>query len=425
MISKNVIIPFDGNHASIPAGFTRETSLDGLFHKGAADATNPNTTGGNATHSHTSAAHSHTMANHTHTYTMNPAPQQVDDGSSTGTPNPSADEVHYHTGTSGAASGGTLNDAATIGSASNNPPYYEVIFIKASKISFVPPGALLYRNDTEEPTGFYFCDGDNGTPDLVGKYLRGAGTGANAGATGGSLVHTHSMNHTHSAVNHAHDAANSSSNTNGQTTSGDSAGSGAADTHYHLVSWFDTSVSAPAYSGTFDSGDVEPAHVKLRVNKNMSGVKKIGKKGDIALFLGNLADIPAGWVICDGDNDTPDLREKFVKIDETPGATGGSNTHQHTGVGSHSHTASTTHSHSASIGTGSDGYTPSGNGHSKSTQNHAHSMGSVSSETAAWNAATIDTNSVDNQPQHRTVAYIMLKSVAFGGAGVLAGLMSI
>lgn len=54
--------------------------------------------------------------------------------------------------------------------------------------------------------------------------------------------------------------------------------------------------------------------------------------GLIALWSGLLADIPTGWVLCDGTNGTPDLRDKFIKgsaagID--PGVTGGSNTHTH------------------------------------------------------------------------------------------------
>jgi len=55
--------------------------------------------------------------------------------------------------------------------------------------------------------------------------------------------------------------------------------------------------------------------------------------GSIILWSGAIVDIPAGYVLCDGNNGTPDLRDKFV-----PGAggayavgsAGGSNTHGHT-----------------------------------------------------------------------------------------------
>lgn len=35
-------------------------------------------------------------------------------------------------------------------------------------------------------------------------------------------------------------------------------------------------------------------------------------KNIICIWYGAIVDIPAGWVICDGNNDTPDLRNKFI-----------------------------------------------------------------------------------------------------------------
>lgn len=66
--------------------------------------------------------------------------------------------------------------------------------------------------------------------------------------------------------------------------------------------------------------------------------------GMIMLWAGAVEDIPAGWVLCDGNNDTPDLRNKFViGAGDTydPGETGGSATHIHTGIApEHSHSLS-------------------------------------------------------------------------------------
>lgn len=49
--------------------------------------------------------------------------------------------------------------------------------------------------------------------------------------------------------------------------------------------------------------------------------------GMIAMWHGSLASIPAGWVLCDGTNGTPNLIDKFVQGVATsgtnPGATGG------------------------------------------------------------------------------------------------------
>lgn len=54
--------------------------------------------------------------------------------------------------------------------------------------------------------------------------------------------------------------------------------------------------------------------------------------GLIAMWHGVLADIPSGWVLCDGQNGTPDLRDKFVKgaaNAQNPGGAGGALTHTH------------------------------------------------------------------------------------------------
>lgn len=34
--------------------------------------------------------------------------------------------------------------------------------------------------------------------------------------------------------------------------------------------------------------------------------------GGIIMWSGSIATIPAGYVLCDGNNDTPDLRDKFI-----------------------------------------------------------------------------------------------------------------
>ncbi|GAI52202.1 unnamed protein product, partial [marine sediment metagenome] len=35
-------------------------------------------------------------------------------------------------------------------------------------------------------------------------------------------------------------------------------------------------------------------------------------RGAIVLWSGAIVDIPDGWILCDGNNGTPDLRNKFV-----------------------------------------------------------------------------------------------------------------
>lgn len=80
--------------------------------------------------------------------------------------------------------------------------------------------------------------------------------------------------------------------------------------------------------------------------------------GGIIIWSGSSATIPTGWVLCDGSNSTPDLRNRFV-VGATStyavGATGGS---ANAIVVSHTHTATSTvtdpgHLHSYGIGNAS------------------------------------------------------------------------
>ena len=53
---------------------------------------------------------------------------------------------------------------------------------------------------------------------------------------------------------------------------------------------------------------------------------------EVRPFAGTLAQIPAGWQLCNGTNGTPDLRDKFIRVvavDEEAGVVGGANTHIH------------------------------------------------------------------------------------------------
>lgn len=66
--------------------------------------------------------------------------------------------------------------------------------------------------------------------------------------------------------------------------------------------------------------------------------------GTVKAFFGLVANIPAGWQICDGTNGTPDLRGRFVEgasIDAEIGNSGGSLGLTTDGSGSHDHGGNT------------------------------------------------------------------------------------
>ena len=68
------------------------------------------------------------------------------------------------------------------------------------------------------------------------------------------------------------------------------------------------------------------------------------KPGMIQLWSGSVASIPPGWVLCNGSNGTPDLRDRFLcgaGDTYTPGDTGGAVNHVHTSDTTHIHQIAT------------------------------------------------------------------------------------
>lgn len=106
--------------------------------------------------------------------------------------------------------------------------------------------------------------------------------------------------------------------------------------------------------------------------------------GMVLLWSGSVTNIPGGFALCDGNNGTPDLRNRFVKGAENDGAvddTGGAVNHNHDFTG--------------------DG--------------HAHMLGAGLNLTAGANLAnttnnvpaTGTTDNQDGQPPWYKLAYIM------------------
>lgn len=174
-----------------------------------------------------------------------------------------------------------------------------------------------------------------------------------------------------------------------------------------------------------------------------SGLSNLFISGMIMLWSGSIASIPTGWVLCDGQNSTPDLRNRFVAgagDSYAVNATGGQNSitgvpaHTHTftantgSAGSHSHTGTTAgageHNHGSygmvSGGTrrfwnvpkwgGDDVQHDSGisldtepdHQHTFTTNTEANHQHSVSGTTASTGSSSIDI-----RPLYYALAYIM------------------
>lgn len=141
-------------------------------------------------------------------------------------------------------------------------------------------------------------------------------------------------------------------------------------------------------------------------------------KGVIVMWSGEVANIPQGWALCNGQNGTPDLRDRFVVgagSAYSVGATGGTATNSL----SHSHGISAEAGHAHHIGpydlgnwVGPDiqdsvedgsGDTPAGSEHMHRIDMDTGSGGSHSH----GGATTAFSKSVDNQPPYFALCFIM------------------
>lgn len=141
--------------------------------------------------------------------------------------------------------------------------------------------------------------------------------------------------------------------------------------------------------------------------------------GMIMLWSGSSDSIPDGWVLCDGTNNTPDLRNRFVvgagDVYEVA-ATGGEATHVLTDaeMPSHNHTATTTSAgaHTHTIGADTDAakgsYCSSVHGASTGAEAFKGATSSAGAHTHTTTVAkTGGSEAHNNLPPYYALCYIM------------------
>jgi microcystin-dependent protein len=118
--------------------------------------------------------------------------------------------------------------SVTIGTYDN---IYGIVGVQSAVGTTIPAGmiSLWYGSIGSVPTGWYLCDGTNGTPDLRDRFVMGAGSTYAVGSTGGSssrtLTTTEMPSHTHTATvtdpghNHTYSTFTSTAPQSGSTTS--------------------------------------------------------------------------------------------------------------------------------------------------------------------------------------------------------------
>jgi len=172
--------------------------------------------------------------------------------------------------------------------------------------------------------------------------------------------------------------------------------------------WMQTGYSYKFIIQTADAVTLQTIDNLYPILQSAPAVSALFTAGMIILWSGSLGSIPAGWVLCDGTNSTPDLRNRFiVAAGDTyaVGATGGS---ADAIVVTHTHTITDPgHTHGGSYLSGTPGASGFGPTNTAPAQfsNPISIPTATTGITATNSSGTSGTNA--NIPPYYALAYIM------------------
>ena len=172
-------------------------------------------------------------------------------------------------------------------------------------------------------------------------------------------------------------------------------------------------------TNSFDDDSVTSAKLaNALVSDINTGVNFSVPAGGIIMWSGATNAIPTGWVLCDGQNGTPDLRDKFVIGASagsgdtsypglSPNATGGSaaaTLPQHNHTATSTSTSTSTFSGSGNVIQGGGVY---GEGGGSGTIANSGSVSTTTTTTTTIANEGVADTSLANLPPYMALAYIM------------------
>lgn len=221
-----------------------------------------------------------------------------------------------------------------------------------SILVWVPTRADLNdEGEIDPPKGWFLADGRNGTPDLVARLIYGAESFADVGAVGGASTHTHALpaSGAHRGVDRGDDHHVSD---RGHSHEAQSATSLPPLVRLAYIMKGSMRTLAAGQEGAGGPAEViarmtaaEATGLALGLRKRIEALREVSVvSGTVVAWNPTRENLdadgwlvpPSGWVVCDGANGTPDLRNRFVY---------GTNVFRNIGNsedGSHSHNHNTT-----------------------------------------------------------------------------------
>lgn len=129
----------------------------------------------------------------------------------------------------------------------------------------LPVGSIIAWKNAEIPSGWAVCNGANGTPDLVNKFVRGAAEDGDVRASGGAATHVHANPDTSTRAAHNH-GGSKSANVGGGGSVSVTIGSGstaASSGHTHSGTIYIDPANAHDHTvGNTGSASSIPRHAK-------------------------------------------------------------------------------------------------------------------------------------------------------------------
>lgn len=162
----------------------------------------------------------------------------------------------------------------------------------------IPKGVIVMWSGTLAtiPAGWALCDGTNGTPNLIGRFVFGA---ANAGATGGSnnltLTAANIPSHTHTIESHTHTFSGTTSNT----------------THSHGITTTNSGTSQPIPA--FPLSGVTASASSTNTYRILDGAI-LSSGGHLHSFSGTTAGASAGTTGSTGSGTAIDNRPAYYAL---------------------------------------------------------------------------------------------------------------